>query len=66
MAKVALTRVSADLYSAVVKAVDGVGQAIINTGDRVLLKPNLVNSEAPDSGMITSPGVIEAVCPLLP
>jgi uncharacterized protein (DUF362 family) len=61
MAKVSLTKVGRNLYAAVVKAIDELGQLVIAPGDYVLIKPNLVNPEAPDSGQITNYRVIEAV-----
>jgi uncharacterized protein (DUF362 family) len=60
MVKVSLTKVDTDLYTAMSKSIDALGQAVINRGDHVLLKPNLVTPEAPDSGLITSPQVVEA------
>ena len=60
MVKVSLTNAGKDLYVAVSKAIDELGQ-FITSGDRVLIKPNLVNPEAPDSGLITSPTLIQAV-----
>jgi uncharacterized protein (DUF362 family) len=61
MSRVSLTKVNKDLDVAVAEAIGKLGQPFIAPGDRVLLKPNLVTPEAPDSGIITSPGVIEAV-----
>lgn len=49
MVKVSLTKPGKDLYVAVTKAIDELGQ-VVTTGDRVLIKPNLVSPEAPDSG----------------
>ena len=61
MSKVSLTRVENDLYQAVVKAIEVLGEAAVTTGDRVLIKPNLVNPEPVDSGLVTDPALIEAV-----
>ena len=61
MAKVSLTKVDKDLYAAVTKAIDDLGEQVVAPGDRVLIKPNLVHRVAPDSGDITHPEVIEAV-----
>ena len=60
-AKVSLTRVDKDLYAAVIKAIDELGQQVITPGDCVLIKPNLVRSEDPESGEITHFSLIEAV-----
>jgi uncharacterized protein (DUF362 family) len=61
MARVLITRTGNDLYAALVRAVDDVCGKLIVPGDRVLIKPNLVEPAAPDSGEITTPQLIEAV-----
>lgn len=61
MAKVSLTGTGEDLYTAVTGAIGEIDNELIAPGDCVLLKPNLVEPAAPDSGQITSPDVIEAV-----
>ena len=61
MTKVSLTRVGRDLCAAVAEAIDELGQRVIAPGDRVLIKPNLVRSEDPESGEITHFRLIEAV-----
>ncbi len=60
MVKVSLTKPGKDLDVAVTKAINELGQ-VVTPGDRVLIKPNLVTPEAPDSGRITSPNLIQAV-----
>ncbi len=60
MVKVSLTKTGKDLDAAVTKAINELGQ-VVTPGDRVLIKPNLVTPEAPDSGHITSPHLIQAV-----
>ncbi len=61
MAKVSLTRIEKDPYQALIKAFDDIGERPVSKGDCVLIKPNLVNPSAPDSGNITNPVIIEAV-----
>lgn len=61
MAKVSLTKVEKDLYTVLIKAIDGIGEQLVAPGDCVLIKPNLVEPSAPDSGNITNPRVVEAV-----
>jgi uncharacterized protein (DUF362 family) len=58
---VSLTKVNKDLYAALTKAIYDLGQPVITPGDSVLIKPNLVNPNPPDSGQITSPRLIEVV-----
>jgi len=58
--RVALTGVNDSVYAAVVKATGDLGTQFINPGDAVLIKPNLVNPNPPESGQITSPRLIEA------
>jgi len=61
MARVSITRTENDFYAAFARALSDLGERPITQGDRVLIKPNLVEPAAPDSGQITSPQVIEAV-----
>ena len=61
MGKVSITETENDLYGALIKATNDIGVRLIGSGDRVLIKPNLVEPAAPDSGQITNPRVIEAV-----
>lgn len=61
MARVSITEAKNDLYGAFVRAINDIGVRLISPGDRVLIKPNLVEPAAPDSGQITNPRVIEAV-----
>jgi len=60
MATVSITRAEDDLYAALTEAFDGIAERPIARGDRVLIKPNLVEPREPGSGAITSPGLIEA------
>jgi len=60
MVKVSITRTEDDLYQALIEAMDGIGERPIARGDRVLIKPNLVEPRDPASGSITTPGLIEA------
>ncbi|MBL7177812.1 MAG: DUF362 domain-containing protein [Desulfobacteraceae bacterium] len=61
MVKVSITKAEDDLYAALTEAIDGIGERPIARGDRVLIKPNLVEPRDPGSGAITTPGLIEAV-----
>jgi uncharacterized protein (DUF362 family) len=61
MARVSLTKAGEDIDAAVTKAIIELGQQVIAPGDHVLIKPNLVRSEDPDSGEITHFTLIEAV-----
>ena len=61
MVKVAIAKTENDFYTAFVRAIDGINNKLIAPGDRVLIKPNLVQPVNPDSGQITNPKVIEAV-----
>jgi uncharacterized protein (DUF362 family) len=61
MSKVSIVRVENDYYNALLQALDGVGEKPVARGDCVLIKPNLYEPSAPDSGEITSPRVVEAV-----
>ncbi len=61
MSRVSLTKIGNDIHSAVTRAMVELGQQVIAPGDHVLIKPNLVQSEAPDSGEITHFTLVEAV-----
>jgi uncharacterized protein (DUF362 family) len=61
MVKVSITKAEDDLYPALTEALDGIGEKPIARGDRVLIKPNLVEPRDPGSGAITTPELIEAV-----
>ncbi|MBU2535223.1 MAG: DUF362 domain-containing protein [Chloroflexota bacterium] len=61
MSKVSIVRVENDYYDALLQALDGVGEKPVARGDCVLIKPNLYEPSALDSGEITSPRVVEAV-----
>lgn len=61
MAKVVITRADGDLYTAVTKAINDLGELVVAPGDRVLIKPNLVHTMSYSDNDMTSPGVIEAV-----
>ena len=61
MTKVSLTKGEKDLYPALIKAIEDIGEQPVVPGDRILIKPNLVDPAAPNSGHITNPRVIEAV-----
>ena len=61
MATISITATKNNIYEAFVKATNDIGVRLISPGDRVLIKPNLVEPAAPDTGQITSPRVIEAV-----
>jgi len=59
--KVSLTKGGEDLYAALVRAINDIGEQIVSRGDHVLIKPNLVEPAASDSGRITNCRLIEAV-----
>lgn len=61
MATVSLIRTGNDLYRGLTGVIDGTGEEVVRAGDTVLIKPNLVEPKAADSGDITTPGLIEAV-----
>ena len=61
MVRVSIVKTENDFYTAFNKAIDDIGRPLITPGERVLIKPNLVEPAAPDSGQITNPKVIEAV-----
>ena len=61
MTRVSFAKTGNDFYGAIVGAFNDIGGRLITPGDRVLIKPNLVELATPDSGQITNPEVIEAV-----
>ena len=61
MSRVTIVKTGDDFDATVAKAIDDIGYPIVAPGDSVLIKPNLVEPRAPDSGVITNPGIIEAV-----
>ena len=61
MSKVSIVKLENDFYEAVLQALDDIGEKPVGRGDRVLIKPNLLEPQAPDSGEITNPRLVEAV-----
>ena len=61
MIKVAITRTEDDFYGAFNRAIADISNDVVNPGDRVLIKPNLVMQSDPESGQITNPHLVEAV-----
>jgi uncharacterized protein (DUF362 family) len=61
MSKVSIVKVDNDFYAALLQALDDLGERPVARGDCVLIKPNLYEPEAPDSGEITNPRLVEAV-----
>jgi uncharacterized protein (DUF362 family) len=61
MARVSIVRAGKDLEASVAGALESCGNKIIVSGDSVLIKPNLVEPADPESGQITTPGLVEAV-----
>ena len=61
MSTVSIVKVENDYYGALLRALDDLGEKSVNRGDRVLIKPNLYEPHAPDSGDITNPRLVEAV-----
>ncbi|MFQ5997524.1 MAG: DUF362 domain-containing protein [Dehalococcoidales bacterium] len=61
MSKVSIVKTENDFYAAFSKALSDIGERPVGRGDRVLIKPNLYEPLAPDSGDITNPKVVEAV-----
>lgn len=63
MTRVAIVKVDGDCSSGIERAMGMVGLEPVKRGDTVLIKPNLVEPAAPDSGQVTSLRVIEGtVC----
>lgn len=61
MSKVAIAKVENDFYAALQQALSDIGEKPVARGDRVLIKPNLYEPHAPDSGEVTNPRLVEAV-----
>jgi uncharacterized protein (DUF362 family) len=61
MSKVSIVKVENDYYATLLRALDDLGEKPVARGDRVLIKPNLYEPKAPDSGDITNPRMVEAV-----
>jgi len=61
MSSVSIVKVENDYYDALLQALDDIGEKPVSRGDRVLIKPNLYEPHAPDSGEITNPRLVEAV-----
>ncbi len=61
MSKVAIVKAGDDFHGAFIKALSAVGERPVSRGDQVLIKPNLYEPCAPDSGDVTNPKVVEAV-----
>ncbi|MEE9366161.1 MAG: DUF362 domain-containing protein [Dehalococcoidales bacterium] len=61
MSKVSIVKVENDYYDALLQALSDIGERPVERGDRVLIKPNLYEPQAPDSGDITNPRLVEAV-----
>jgi uncharacterized protein (DUF362 family) len=55
------------IMSSVRRAVDLVGgiHAFVNSGERILLKPNLLKARPPDAAVTTHPEIVRAVIRLL-
>ena len=60
MVRVSITKTQKDFYDTFVRAIRDLGGPRVSPGDRVLIKPNLVEPAAPDSGQITNPQLVEA------
>jgi len=60
MSKVSIVKVEDNYYDAFLRALDDLGEKPVARGDRVLIKPNLYEPKAPDSGDITNPRLVEA------
>ena len=61
MSRVSIVKKRESVYATFVKAIEELDVQPVVSGDCVLIKPNLVQSAAPDSGQITSPQVLEAI-----
>lgn len=66
MERVAIIKIENDnVYDAVKKAVAAAGQPDLNSGDAVIVKPNLCAPKPYDSGVITNIEVTKAICKYL-
>ncbi len=61
MSKVSMVKVENDFYTAFVQGLENIGEKPAARGDCVLIKPNLYEPAAPDSGEITNPRLVEAL-----
>jgi len=61
MSKVSIVKVENDYHDALLRALDDLGEKPVARGDCVLIKPNLYEPKAADSGDITNPRLVEAV-----
>ena len=63
MVQVAIVHIGGDVEAAVRQAVTKAGglDTVIDPGDTVVVKPNMVMDSAADSGMVTDPAVVRAV-----
>ncbi len=61
MSRVCIAGTEQNLNRAVAEAIEKAGRHAVSGGDRVLLKPNLVQPASPESGEITTPKIVEAV-----
>jgi uncharacterized protein (DUF362 family) len=61
MTRVAIARTGDDIKAAVAGVLGGTGEPVVSEGDYVLIKPNLVRPEPPETGEVTNPLVVEAV-----
>jgi len=64
--RVAIIKIENDnVYDAVKKAIEAAGQPDLNSGDTVIVKPNLCAPKPYDSGVITNIEVTKAICKYL-
>lgn len=61
MSKVSIVKKRENYYATFVKAIKELGIQPVTSGDHVLIKSNLVQPAAPDSGQITSTKLLEAI-----
>ncbi len=61
MSRVSIVKKRESFYATFVKAMEELGIQPVAPGDHVLIKPNLVQPAAPDSGQITNPKLLEAI-----
>jgi uncharacterized protein (DUF362 family) len=59
--RVGLFKVEKDSYASFAQGIQALGNHFVSRGDRVLIKPNLVQPRPPGSGEVTNVAVIEAV-----
>ena len=58
---VSIVGIEGGLFKTLAATLDGSEEKPVVRGDRVLIKPNLVEPADPESGQITTPGLVEAV-----